>query len=70
MTSLEDPLSIGDCEIPNRLYRAPLLECAGNGPDSVDTLIDDLEPAAESGVGSSFRAQPSSARTAAVPHRG
>ncbi|WP_255169339.1 NADH:flavin oxidoreductase [Natrononativus amylolyticus] len=51
MATLEDPLEIGGIEIPNRLYRAPLLECAGNGPDAVDTLIDDLEPAAASGVG-------------------
>ncbi|MFC4249570.1 NADH:flavin oxidoreductase [Natribaculum luteum] len=51
MATLEDPLEVGGVEIPNRLYRAPLLECAGNGPDAVETLIDDLEPAAESGVG-------------------
>ncbi|WP_265109471.1 NADH:flavin oxidoreductase [Halosolutus halophilus] len=51
MASLEDPIEIGGLTVPNRLYRAPLLECAGNGPDAVDTLIDDLEPAAASGVG-------------------
>ncbi|SFL09598.1 2,4-dienoyl-CoA reductase [Halogranum rubrum] len=51
MTRLEDPLHIGDVRIPNRLYRAPLLECAGNGPDAVDTLIGDLEPAARAGAG-------------------
>ncbi len=51
MASLEDPVEIGGLAIPNRLYRAPLLECAGNGPDAVDALIADLEPAAESGVG-------------------
>ena len=55
MATLEDPLAIGGCEIPNRLYRAPLLECAGNGPDAVETLIDDLEPAAASGVGLIFQ---------------
>ncbi|MCU4925946.1 NADH:flavin oxidoreductase [Halobacteria archaeon AArc-dxtr1] len=55
MATLDDPLEIGGCEIPNRLYRAPLLECAGNGPDAVDTLIADLEPAAESGVGLLFQ---------------
>jgi len=48
---LEDPLDIGDLTLRNRLYRAPLLECAGNGPDAVDTLIADLEPAAASGAG-------------------
>ncbi|WP_049924190.1 oxidoreductase [Halopiger djelfimassiliensis] len=51
MATLEDPIEIGGVTVPNRLYRAPLLECAGNGPGAVDTLIDDLEPAAESGVG-------------------
>jgi 2,4-dienoyl-CoA reductase-like NADH-dependent reductase (Old Yellow Enzyme family) len=48
---LETPIQIGDLTVPNRLYRAPLLECAGNGPDAVDTLIADLEPAAASGAG-------------------
>ncbi|GAB7019049.1 oxidoreductase [Halostagnicola bangensis] len=51
MATLEDPIEIGGVRVPNRLYRAPLLECAGNGPDAVDALIEDLEPAAESGVG-------------------
>ncbi|WP_226482234.1 NADH:flavin oxidoreductase [Natrinema amylolyticum] len=51
MVTLEDPIDIGGVTIPNRLYRAPLLECAGNGPNAVDALIDDLEPAAASGVG-------------------
>ncbi|MDS0476134.1 NADH:flavin oxidoreductase [Natrinema sp. 1APR25-10V2] len=51
MATLEDPIEIGGVTVPNRLYRAPLLECAGNGPDAVDALIDDLEPAAASGVG-------------------
>ncbi|ELY88019.1 oxidoreductase [Natrialba taiwanensis] len=51
MATLEDPIDIGGLTVPNRLYRAPLLECAGNGPDAVDALIDDLEPAAASGVG-------------------
>jgi 2,4-dienoyl-CoA reductase-like NADH-dependent reductase (Old Yellow Enzyme family) len=49
--ALESPLSVGGLQLPNRLYRAPLLECAGNGPDAVDTLIADLEPAAASGAG-------------------
>ncbi len=51
MPGLDDPVSIGDCRLRNRLYRAPLLECAGNGPDAVDTLIDELEPAAAAGAG-------------------
>jgi len=50
MATLEDPIEIGDLTIPNRLYRAPLLGCAGNGR-CCRALIDDLEPAAASGVG-------------------
>ncbi|MHB9287310.1 NADH:flavin oxidoreductase [Halobacteriales archaeon Cl-PHB] len=55
MPHLTDPVRIGGVDIPNRLYRAPLLECAGNGPDAVDTLIRELEPAADSGVGLVFQ---------------
>ncbi len=51
MARLEDSLTIGDLTLPNRLYRAPLLECAGNGPDAVDRLIADLEPGAAAGAG-------------------
>jgi len=51
MARLSDPLRIGDVPLSNRLYRAPLLECAGNGDDAVDRLIDHLEPAAASGAG-------------------
>lgn len=49
--TLEAPVEIGGLSLRNRLYRAPLLECAGNGPEAVDTLIADLEPAAASGAG-------------------
>ena len=49
--TLEDALTIGGHTVRNRLYRAPLLECAGNGADAVDRLIADLEPAAASGAG-------------------
>ncbi|KAA9399281.1 NADH:flavin oxidoreductase [Haloarcula sp. CBA1130] len=55
MTTLETPLSIGGVEVPNRLYRAPVLECAGNGEAAVDMLIDELEPTAASGVGLLFQ---------------
>jgi 2,4-dienoyl-CoA reductase-like NADH-dependent reductase (Old Yellow Enzyme family) len=55
MPRLDDPVEFGGCRLRNRLYRAPLLECAGNGPDAVDTLIADLEPAAESGAGLIFQ---------------
>jgi 2,4-dienoyl-CoA reductase-like NADH-dependent reductase (Old Yellow Enzyme family) len=55
MRSLTDPFDIGDLTLSNRLYRAPLLECVGNGPDAVETLIRELEPAAESGTGLIFQ---------------
>ncbi|QLH76008.1 NADH:flavin oxidoreductase [Halosimplex rubrum] len=55
MPTLDDPVSIGGVDLPNRLYRAPLLECAGNGPDAVDTLLDELEPTAAAGVGLIFQ---------------
>ncbi|MXR51788.1 NADH:flavin oxidoreductase [Halovenus sp. WSH3] len=53
--TLTEPIEIGGVELRNRLYRAPLLECAGNGPDAVETYIDELEPAAESGAGLIFQ---------------
>ncbi|MFB6138890.1 MAG: NADH:flavin oxidoreductase [Halosimplex sp.] len=55
MPTLDDPVSVGGVDLPNRCYRAPLLECAGNGPDAVDTLVDELEPTAASGVGLIFQ---------------
>lgn len=55
MTTLDAPLDIGGVEVPNRLYRAPVLECAGNGEGAVETLIDELEPTAASGVGLLFQ---------------
>lgn len=51
VASLEAPVTINGLEVKNRLYRAPLLECAGEGEDAVDVFIDELEPAAASGVG-------------------
>lgn len=55
MPRLTDPFSIGDLTLSNRLYRAPLLECAGNDSKTIDTLIRELEPAAESGAGLIFQ---------------
>ena len=55
MPALEDSLEIGGLELPNRLYRAPLLECAGEGPGAVDALVDELEPAAAAGAGLVFQ---------------
>ena len=53
--TLGDPIEIGGVELRNRLYRAPLLECAGNGPGAVETYIDELEPAAAAGAGLIFQ---------------
>ena len=52
---LTDPVTIGGCTVPNRLYRAPVLECAGTGEGAVDRLVDELEPSAASGVGLVFQ---------------
>jgi 2,4-dienoyl-CoA reductase-like NADH-dependent reductase (Old Yellow Enzyme family) len=54
-SGLTDPIDIGGVTVPNRLYRAPLLECAGNGPGAVDRLIAALDPAAASGAGLLFQ---------------
>lgn len=55
MTSLEDPLPIGSVKVDNRLYRAPLLEVAGNRPDAAEILQRELAPAAETGTGLIFQ---------------
>ncbi|PSG97892.1 NADH-dependent flavin oxidoreductase [Thermoplasmatales archaeon SW_10_69_26] len=55
MVSLEDPISIGPVALDNRLYRAPLLECAANDPDAADILQRHLEPAAATGTGLIFQ---------------
>jgi len=49
--SLDSSLDLGGLALDNRLYRAPLLEHAGEGPDAPDRLVEELGPAAESGVG-------------------
>ncbi len=54
-TRLDTPLDIGGMRVPNRLYRAPLLECAGDGPDAGDALRDELEPTAAAGCGLIFQ---------------
>jgi 2,4-dienoyl-CoA reductase-like NADH-dependent reductase (Old Yellow Enzyme family) len=51
MPALEEPIEIRNLELRNRLYRAPLLEHAGNGDDAVDILRNELEPSAAGGVG-------------------
>ncbi len=52
---LESGLEIGRMTVPNRLYRAPLLECAGTGPETAATLVEELKPAAASGTGLIFQ---------------
>jgi 2,4-dienoyl-CoA reductase-like NADH-dependent reductase (Old Yellow Enzyme family) len=49
--AVTDPLDVGGYRLPNRLYRAPLLECAGTDAESADRLLDHLEPAAAAGAG-------------------
>ena len=53
--TLREPLDVGGATLPNRLYRAPLLECAGDGADAGERLADELEPAARSGAGLVFQ---------------
>ncbi|WP_416839149.1 NADH:flavin oxidoreductase [Haloferax sp. DFSO52] len=48
---LDDPVEIGGLTLRNRLYRAPLLECAGNGDGAPARLAAELEPAAQAGAG-------------------
>jgi len=48
--TLATPASIGGLRLRNRLYRAPLLEHAGDD-DPVDRLIAELEPCAAAGAG-------------------
>ncbi|MFC6835528.1 NADH:flavin oxidoreductase [Halomarina ordinaria] len=51
MVSLDDGVDVAGLRLRNRLYRAPLLECAGDGPDAGERLADELEPAAAAGAG-------------------
>lgn len=51
MPVLDESVRIGGLDLENRLYRAPLLECAGNGPGAADRLTEQLEPAARAGAG-------------------
>jgi len=49
---LPTPLRIGGTtEVRNRLYRAPVLEGAGDGPDCAERYAKDFVPNAEAGVG-------------------
>src|SRR5204863_1737654 len=51
MSSLHTPITIGGCVIRNRLYRAPVLEGAGERPDGPDVYRRAFEENARAGVG-------------------
>src|SRR5437016_1107522 len=51
MAALTDPLRINGCEIRNRLYRAPVLEGAGSGPDAPRIYREAFETNARASVG-------------------
>jgi 2,4-dienoyl-CoA reductase-like NADH-dependent reductase (Old Yellow Enzyme family) len=48
---LHAPLKIGGTLVRNRLYRAPVLEGAGSGPDAARIYADTFEANARAGVG-------------------
>lgn len=45
------PIALGSASIRNRLYRAPVLEGAGSGPDAAERYAKAFVPNAEAGVG-------------------
>jgi 2,4-dienoyl-CoA reductase-like NADH-dependent reductase (Old Yellow Enzyme family) len=47
---LHAPIRIGNCLIRNRLYRAPVLEGAGSGPEATKVYVEAFEPNARAGV--------------------
>jgi 2,4-dienoyl-CoA reductase-like NADH-dependent reductase (Old Yellow Enzyme family) len=49
--ALHAPLAIGGCVVRNRLYRAPVLEGAGSGPDAPAIYKEAFETNARAGVG-------------------
>jgi 2,4-dienoyl-CoA reductase-like NADH-dependent reductase (Old Yellow Enzyme family) len=49
--ALNRPLTIGVCTVRNRLYRAPVLEGAGNGPDAPEIYAEAFGANAKAGVG-------------------
>jgi len=48
---MHQPIAIGACTIRNRLYRAPVLEGAGSGPDAAAVYREAFEENARAGVG-------------------
>ena len=55
MPGLTDPLRLGTRTARNRLYRAPVLEVAPQGPDAARILARELAPSAEGGCGLVFQ---------------
>lgn len=51
MTTLSTPIRINGATIRNRLYRAPVLEGAGDGPDAADIYARHFVENARAGVG-------------------
>src|SRR2546430_16051601 len=51
MAALTEPLRINGCDIRNRLYRAPVLEGAGSGPDAPAIYREAFETNSRAGVG-------------------
>ena len=49
--SLHSPITIGGCVVRNRLYRAPVLEGAGGGPEGPSIYKEAFEGNARAGVG-------------------
>ncbi|HVM44393.1 MAG TPA: hypothetical protein VM582_00555, partial [Candidatus Thermoplasmatota archaeon] len=52
---LDDPVRLGAREARNRLYRAPVLEVAPQGPGAARALARELEPSAAAGCGLVFQ---------------
>src|SRR5438067_12516528 len=50
MAVLDSPLQIGSARIRNRLYRAPVLEGAGSGPDAAKLYARQFVANARAGV--------------------
>ena len=51
MALVSTPITIGSTAIRNRLYRAPVLEGAGDGDDAAERYAEAFVPNAEAGVG-------------------
>jgi len=51
MPHIDEPLAIGSCLVRNRLYRAPVLEGAGDGPDAPSIYAEAFGSNARAGVG-------------------